>query len=166
MTRYEFLLKYKSVLNKLYNGIIKIYKPKLYKDGRYRVAIRGLRNNYYRTYAKLKMEIKIRKRLGPNETVDHKDRNKLNDSYSNLQILDRQTHTSKDAIRVKVTSQHNCVWCGSYIHKLSVDQRNSKKTKAGPFCSRSCTGKYGASLQNGKTSKVKRQKINRVYYKN
>lgn len=34
--------------------------------------------------------------------------------------------------------------------RLSNAIQNRKQGKAGPFCSRSCAGKYGANVQNGK----------------
>ena len=113
-------------------------------------------------YAKVLMEIKYGRILGRDETVDHIDRDKLNDTYSNLKILDRSLHASLDALRVKVEDAI-CPEC-SKIFTPTVNQRNSKKNKAGPFCSRSCTGKYGAMIQKG-GDVMKRNIVKKIYYK-
>lgn len=49
------------------------------------------------SYPKLLMEIKLGRRLGPDETVDHIDDDKTNDAYSNLQILSRADNARKSA---------------------------------------------------------------------
>lgn len=164
MTRKDFLHRNKNLISRLYNGIHTIYGPYIAKDNRRRVILYDGLRRITRQYAKLKMEIKLGRRISSNETVDHMDRDTLNDKYTNLQILDRSTHVKKDVTRLKVGNVHNCGWCKNKF-KLTLGQTRDKK-KAGPFCSRSCAGSYGAAIQNGKLSKMKRQKINRVYYKN
>lgn len=156
MTRKEFLNRNKNIISKLYNGIHTIYGPYIAKDNRRRVILYDGNRRITRQYAKLKMEIKLGRRISYNETVDHIDRNKLNDSYTNLQILDRKNHCSVDAFKAKVVSEHKCQWCSENL-QLTKSQRNSKK--AGPFCSRKCSGKYGAALQGRKINKLNRQKI-------
>jgi ribosomal protein L24E len=102
-------------------------------------------------------------RLTPNQTVDHNDRNKLNDNPSNLVVRNRSEHSSLDALRVQVQPV-NCVNCGcSFIP--SRGQINSRAaSKAGPFCSSKCSGHYGAAVQNGRPT-LERQPIEKTYYR-
>ena len=120
-------------------------------------------NNVTKQYAKVLMEIKYGRILNRNETVDHIDRDKLNDDLSNLRILDRSVHSSQDCLRVKVDSCV-CPEC-STVFTPTVNQRNSVKSKAGPFCSRSCSGKYGAKIRAG-MEPIKRNNIEKHYFRN
>lgn len=55
-----------------------------------------------------------------------------------------------------------CAYCGKYFtisgSKLHNRNRNDRGN-SGYFCSRNCSGKYGAELQNGKINKIKVDKI-------
>jgi hypothetical protein len=46
----------------------------------------------------------------------------------------------------------------------TVDQRKNRKERAGPFCSRKCSGLYSANIQNNKMEKINRTEIIRTYY--
>jgi hypothetical protein len=164
MTRKKWLDKHVKIISRLYNGIHTVYGPYIAKDGRRRVVIYDGHRRITRQYAKIKMEIRLNRRLIQNETVDHIDRNILNDDYGNLQVLDRSTHSRKDALKVRVKSKHKCVWCNQIIPLITESQRN-ERTKAGPFCSRSCAGSYGAALQNRKVNKLPRKEIVKDYYR-
>ena len=85
----------------------------------------------------------------------------------NLVIRDRAIHASLDAVKVKVELV-SCVQCG-VMFEPSKAQRNSQALDggpepAGPFCSRRCSGIYGASVQNG-GDKLERQEIKKIYYR-
>ena len=42
-----------------------------------------------------------------------------------------------------------CCWCGKEFEFTAKKQRNHKGNRTyGPFCSRKCSGEYGASIQN------------------
>jgi len=43
--------------------------------------------------------------------------------------------------------------------------RKRNRHKSGPFCSRSCAGKYGAEKQNGRVEELGIQSIERKYFK-
>lgn len=103
-----------------------------------------------KTYAKYLMEIHLNRELSSDETVDHIDRNKLNDVISNYQILDRANHTAIDAKRVDLVHLP-CAWCKGDTVRKPRDLRSRSKNRAGPFCSSKCKGEYGASVQNGGT---------------
>lgn len=124
--------------------------PYLGKDGRRRMWVTYQDNSKkIITYARFLMEEKIGRILLPEETVDHIDRNKLNDTIGNLRIVDRIQHVIDDSKRVRLVSIA-CVRCGKMAKKRGRDlQHNAKLKKAGPFCGRSCAGKYGQEVQVG-----------------
>ncbi len=137
----------------------KVGNPILSKDGRQRIQITypdGRRS--VMSYPKYLMECYLGRRLDPNETVDHIDYNPLNNEISNLQVLTRAEHTKLDNRRLK--SQHFvCPICGKKFtltgQKLHNAITNRKQGKTGPFCTRSCAGKYGANIQNGRQPALK-----------
>jgi len=105
------------------------------------------------SYPKWLMEQHLGRKMLPNETVDHIDRDFRNDEISNLRVIDKSRHSSDDAPRVK-PNIISCVWCEAEVDKISSKRRsNAKQGKAGPFCSKRCSGSYGASLQNGYVDK-------------
>lgn len=130
--------------------IKKVHGPYTRKDGRQHVCIILLDGTRLtRSYPKYLKEVELGRSLDPlEETIDHKDRNFKNDSPENLQIMTRGENAAKSAERRKEVFD-NCVFCGKEF-KLSVSQvRNRCRGKAGPFCSRSCVGKYGKGVQGG-----------------
>lgn len=106
------------------------------------------------------MEIKLERRIEEPETVDHINRNTKNDRYDNLQVLDKVEHSRKDSLKLSTVKQQ-CVWCQtSFMSKPQPTRPN----KAGPFCSKVCSGKYGAAKQNGRTEFLKKT-YKREYYR-
>ncbi len=104
------------------------------------------------------MEKKLGRRLLPEEHVDHINRDKTDDRIENLQILDSSSHASKDSIRVGLV-EITCVLCKSKaMKKARYLAHNAKQGKAGPFCSRSCAGKYGRQIQQRAVEKLPVQK--------
>lgn len=146
-SRREWLLDKQHILNKLYNGVERVYGPYLSKDQRYRVVLHSRKGKTTKQFSKIKMEVILGRRLGPDETVDHKDNNTKNDRRKNLRVLDRSEHIKQDALRRRLIKLP-CVFCGT-VFTLTRDQIPKREGKAGPFCSRTCSGKYGASVQNG-----------------
>lgn len=160
MSRKGFLCKNLNLLSKLYNGIHTVYGPYIAKDGRRRVILYDGYRRITRQYCKVKMEIRLEKRLSALETIDHVDRNVLNDAYSNLRVLNNKKHASLDAQRLKARKV-KCIWCKSIFEQ----KRRRKAKSSGPFCSKSCSGKYGSYLQNGKVNKLKPKGVElRDYY--
>jgi len=133
----------------------KIYGPYKRKDGRKHVVLvyhnrdGSVKRKTTMSYPKFLVEKKLGRRLKKGETVDHIDGNFKNDAWSNLRVVSHNKHAREDA---DYAFPHKiiCVWCGSGVYKRRGNLRgNSKKGKAGPFCSKSCAGKYSASVQNG-----------------
>ena len=131
----------------------KLYGPYINeKDGRMRCVI-AFPNGKKKTvsYPKYLMEVHLGRYLDSDETVDHIDGNPLNNELSNLQILNRREHCYNDAIRNKDIIV-KCLYCGKEftIKGSKISQRNRKdRHQSGYFCSRECSGKYGAAIQNG-----------------
>jgi hypothetical protein len=123
------------------------YKRKT--DGRQIVII--VENNGKRrtvSYPKWIMEIQLGRRLDPNmETVDHIDSNIDNNNLDNLRVVPRAEHSADDTRRVKPV-KFTCGWCDKEFERSPRLVRDkSRKNKAGPFCSRSCAGRYSRMLQ-------------------
>ncbi len=130
---------------------MKIYGPYTRKEDNRQHVILIKDDGTRRTvsYPKFLMEQYLGRELHPDlETVDHIDRDVTNNELSNLRIIDRVTHAREDAI-YRDEKLDACVWC-NIIFALSREQLSKRsKNRAGPFCGRSCSGKYGAHIQNG-----------------
>ncbi len=103
------------------------------------------------------MERYLDRYLADNETIDHIDCNPLNNDIKNLRILNRSDHAKLDVKRVKSQSficpvcQKEFTLSGKKLHNCI---QNRKKGKQGPFCSKSCAGKYGTNIQHKKFKKL------------
>lgn len=128
------------------DGRKRVYKK--YDDGSKKVI----------TYARHLMEERLGRKLRPDETVDHIDRDRGNDIIDNLRIVGWGQHASDDNKRA-VSIEITCVLCGRKALKSRRHIRhNAKQGKAGPFCGKSCAGKYSQGLQVGKNIKLPIQK--------
>lgn len=130
--------------------IKKVYGPYTDKRGRKLTIIHymdGTKRSI--SHPKYLMEQHLGRRLTDDETVDHIDRDFTNDDISNLRIINRSDHAKDDAIYVDDV-EFECAWCGEISSKKARDiHHHSRQGKAGPFCSKSCAGKYGKSVQMG-----------------
>lgn len=147
-----------------------VYGPYTRDDGRQHVIVltkdeRGKEvERLTMSYPKFLVENILMRELGVDETVDHIDNDFTNNKPSNLRILPRTTHSAVDAIRAD-SIVLPCSWCGGDV-TLTSNQRNQRaRDKAGPFCNRSCTGKYGAFISNG-GDPLKRQEYQVTYQRN
>lgn len=137
----------------------KIYGPYRRKqDGRKHVVIiypDGRKSSV--SYPKFIAENRMGKYLKENETVDHLDTNIDNNGPENLVIKDRKNHIIEDVRRYKEQS-FICPQCYTQFtlsgKELHWAISNRKKSKAGPFCGRSCAGKYGKGIQEGKIDPI------------
>jgi hypothetical protein len=148
---------------------IKIYGPYRRAIDNRMIVIVVERNGKRRTvsYPKWILELQLGRKLDPNlETVDHIDGNIDNNSLDNLRILPRDQHSADDARRVKKV-KFECAWCGKEFERSPrLIRDKAKKGKAGPFCSRSCAGKYSRNLQLKLIDKLDSQKaVDSEYYK-
>lgn len=162
----------KEKLLKLYPQYTSVLGPYNRPDGRKHVVLNNSNatkgeKSKTRTisYPKALVESNIGRRLLPNETIDHNDRDKNNDSENNLIIRDRSEHSSLDRAKVHVEQIH-CSECNK-LFTPSKAQRNKQTLKdgsepAGPFCSKHCSGVYGVRVKND-GNKLERQEIVKNY---
>lgn len=148
--------------------IKKVHGPYKRSDGREHVVIVFIDlSKKTVSYPKFLMEQKLGRQLDQDEeTIDHIDGNFLNNDFSNLRIISRKEHCSDDATRVELI-EITCALCGEKTKKRPGTLTHSKKLgKAGPFCGKSCAGKYGAYVQNGYLEKFGNTYEDvRIYYK-
>lgn len=153
----EFILN----LLELYPDFTSVTGPYKRKDGREHIVLNNT-NLPKNTKGKLKtisypkaiIEVYMNRRLKDHETVDHIDKNPLNNDILNLQVLDRNNHSALDCKRRKEI-KINCGYCGKEIilTRSQISNLTYKNRGSNVFCSRRCSGKYGAEIQNGKREK-------------
>jgi hypothetical protein len=122
-----------------------------------------------KSYPKWLMEQKLGRELHPTkETIDHIDGDFTNNDFSNLRIVPMGKHAKEDSVYVKDVKVI-CLQCGDEFYRRARDlDRNARLGKAGPFCSKQCAGKYGASIQNGRKRLPAQKRVprsKREYYR-
>ena len=87
------------------------------------------------------MEQHLGRELESWEQVDHINDDFTDDRIENLQILTQQQNNAKSAAFAEMLS-FECPVCGTEFLRSAGDYRyhQVKKGKAGPYCSKSCTG--------------------------
>jgi hypothetical protein len=128
---------------------MKIYGPYTRKDGRQHVIIYDNFKRKTVSYPKFLLEQKLGRSLLPDETCDHIDNDYTNNCLDNLQVLTRSDNSKKQMVfRPAEKSYFVCPECNKsfYREMRYVRYNNISQKKAGPFCSRSCAGKYGQRL--------------------
>jgi len=119
------------------------------------------------SYPKFLVEYLLDRELDPNkETIDHLDGNFYNNSWDNMRIVDRKIHAAQDMYR-EIPVEITCVLCKKKVLKSPHNLiHNAKQKKAGPFCGKSCAGKYGKMVQNGYIEPLPAQtdQYERTYY--
>lgn len=128
---------------------MKIYGPYTRKDGRQHLVLVSDGKKTTMSYPKYLLEQKIGRKLLDHETCDHIDGDFTNNSLDNLQVLSRGDNAAK-AMALKSQEQVYCVCpeCNKsfYVLMKQVRSNQGKQKKAGPFCSRTCAGRYGQRL--------------------
>lgn len=146
----------------------KVYGP--YKERRGRkivILIHPDGNRETVSYPKYLVEqalgVKLDKDLG---TIDHIDGNYDNNHLSNLKIVPRREHSEMDTRRVKLV-KYKCLMCGEEFERSPrLIRDKAKKGKSGPYCSKSCAGKYSRLLQLAKIEKNNPQEhVKSEYFK-
>ena len=139
-----------DINKEVYPDIEYINGPYIRKDKRVVICIKNKNDEKQHTisYPKFLKENELGRKLDDNETVDHIDGDTLNNELSNLRVLDRQLHAYFDAKRLNLNGiDIRCKYCGKPIDfKNGIKNFNRRET--GYFCSRTCSGKYGAEIQH------------------
>lgn len=117
-------------------------------------------------YPKWLMSEHLGRELSMDETVDHWDSDLSNNSIENFRILPRDVHSAEDTKRVYLV-KCKCSWCDKEFERSPrLLRERSKKNKSGPFCSKSCAGKYARSIQLKLVDKFDVQpSVDSTYYK-
>jgi endogenous inhibitor of DNA gyrase (YacG/DUF329 family) len=119
------------------------------KGRRYVTIVNDDRSKTSKLYSRYLMEEHLGRTLGRDETVDHINRDKTDDRIENLRILSRAQHSSEDHVRVQMV-KFTCSWCGGPGEQKARNlQHAARQGKAGPFCGKSCAGKYSKAVQMG-----------------
>ncbi len=152
-----------------YADNFKVFGPYVRKEDGRSIVIIIDRNGKRRTvsYPKWLLEVQLGRKLDPNnETVDHIDSNIDNNNLDNLRIIPRHEHSADDTRRVKHV-KFQCAWCDKEFERSPrLIRDKARKNKAGPFCSRTCAGKYSRMLQLKLIDKFDTQPvIDSEYYK-
>lgn len=132
---------------------MKVYGPyKSKQDGRSRVVIvhdNGQKQT--KSWPRYILEEYIGNTLEDYEDVHHIDGNIDNNDISNLEVVYKSDHVRKHSTKYLTTKQVNCYYCGLEFNLNPIQQRNrfssGNRGRAGPFCSRACSGKYGVEVQ-------------------
>lgn len=155
-------------LLELYPEYTSIYGPYTRADGRQHIVLNNANKSKGEagktktiSYPKAIMENYLRRRLLDNETVDHIDGDFTNNDIANLQVLDRAYHAKKDVVRADYGTCL-CAWCGKEF-KMTKSRSNDRAKNRPHFCSKSCSGKYGAYIQKG-GEPFDPQEISKTYY--
>ena len=151
--------EFKNKLLSLYPEFNRVTGPYLRKDGRKHICFNNtsLSNgdkNKKRTlsWPKALIEVREGRRLLDDETADHKDENFTNDSLENLQTLTRIDNIIKsfelNPERAKDWFIGVCSICDEkFVKPMNHVKHNLKQGKSGPFCSKSCAGKWSTLQQ-------------------
>ena len=133
---------------------MKVYGPYTRKDGRQHVVLYDGRTKKTVSYGKWLLESHLGRKFTADETCDHIDGDFTNNDLSNLQVLSRRDNILKyNEEHPGEEAKYTCPQCGTdFMRRIYKVRGNRKQGKAGPFCSKSCAGKYGADIQNGRVA--------------
>ena len=129
----------------------KLYGPYTGKDNRQRCVLVNKSNKKDKktiSYPKYIVETSINRYLTEEETIHHIDGNPLNNDLNNLAVITRSAHSKLDSQRRKSVNV-SCLECKKLFTIDGSKIRYREIGKAGPFCSRNCSGKYGKKVQLG-----------------
>lgn len=128
---------------------MKIYGPYKCKDGRFRCVIihsDGTRRTV--SYPRLVLETHLGRSLMPDEDVHHIDEDTTNNDPNNLEVRLHTEHCRDHSIKYINNIIVDCIYCSKEFILTPIQQRTRfSSKKAGPFCSKACSGKYGTDIQ-------------------
>ena len=94
------------------------------------------------------MEKHLKRKLTRNEVVHHINEDPSDNRIENFEIKTRRKHTSDHAPAPEM-ALILCAECGeeAVVRAYQIRHNQTNQGKAGPFCGRSCAGRYGQRLQ-------------------
>ena len=130
-----------------------IYGPYEDTDGRKRVNV-VFPNGTMTTiaYARYLVECNIGSYLAVDKEVHHKNEDKTDDSFENLEVKDKTEHKA-DHQRKYYDIIQSCDYCGNpfvWTAKQQAEFTKSKrksKTGRGPYCRKWCSGKANSEIR-------------------
>lgn len=133
--------------------IVKVYGPYSRKEDKRKIVVLRLANGKLTTksYARFLYEQKNGE-ISSDLVVDHIDEDQTRDEFDNFQLLTFAENIKKSLSGTTEISRHTCPMCTIEFNAFARQVRGNqgKQNKAGPFCSRQCAGRYGASKQGSK----------------
>jgi len=91
-------------------------------------------------------EKELGRKLNSKEHVHHKNGNRKDNHPKNLEVVSFSGHIKKHR-KIEWTTVV-CLECENKFKKMAKDERRRIRTKRnGPFCGKSCTGKWGRKEQ-------------------
>lgn len=127
---------------------MKIYGPYTRKDGRQHIIL--YEDGYRQTmsYPRYLMETCLGRKLEPWEDVHHKDNDFTNNDINNLEVKEFRQHIREHTSIGRMFATYDCPMCGKeFEREENKVKHNRKQGKAGPFCSRRCSGIYSVKQQ-------------------
>lgn len=141
--------QFSASLLRLYPQFVRVYGPyvSIVNDGRRHVVLTGPGVRRTISWPKAMMEVKLDRHLSDDEFVDHIDDDPTNDSYDNFQILTPSGNAMKSVAARGAEREmvdFICEACGGSFSKEARVVRHNQESqgKSGPFCSKSCAGRY------------------------
>lgn len=135
----------------------KIYGPYLCSDGRNRIVLIFESSRTSMSYARFLMMKHLNRMLRKDEEVHHINECPWDDRIENYEIVHSTDHRLKhNPIQVDLFS---CFLCdklfelsGKRLKNFKANQK--RRMSPGPFCSKSCAGKYNAGMAKWYTQKT------------
>lgn len=109
-------------------------------------------------------ENNLNRMLSDDEVVHHKNKNKKDNSFDNLELTTKEDHAKihgKERLRNIVTLK--CPWCGIIFDRY---ENKTFLVKGGIYtaCSRSCNGKISAKLGDSDVNDRVKENVIKKYY--
>jgi predicted RNA-binding Zn-ribbon protein involved in translation (DUF1610 family) len=149
----------------MYEGY-KVHGPYTNREGRRMVSLTLDKKVETTAYARYLMECHLGYKLPKGIDVHHIDGDKLNDVIENLELKNHSEHCSEHTKEMypEIEEKFICPTCGKEIilnrSRLHDNRHNRKMGKIGPFCNRSCAGKYSRTFQGKRDIHRERMRIN------
>lgn len=131
---------------------MKVYGPYVGKDNRSRVVlVHNDDTKQTMSYPRYIIQEYLGATLEDYEDVHHIDGNVKNNDITNLEVVLKSNHVREHSLKYRDDVYVNCFYCNVEFILTPKQQserfRSANKGKAGPFCSKSCSGKYGTEIQ-------------------